>query len=519
MASRILGFARDTLVAASLGAGPLADAFVVAFRLPNLFRRLFAEGAFNSAFVPLYARKLESEGAAGAGQFAGQVFSGLLAILLAFSAVAMLFAPVLVSVLAPGYGDEAEKFDLTVELSIICFPYLTAVSLTALLSGILNAHRRFFVAAFAPVVLNVISVAALGGVMMAGLAQTRTAALVLCWSISAAGLAQLAMVARACARSPGAFRPGRPRWTGDMARLIRLGVPGAIAAGATQINIVIGTMIASTLAGANSYLYFADRIYQLPLGVVGVAVGVVLLPEVARQIRAGQNDQALHQQNRALEFAMVLTLPAAAALMLLAQPIVSVLFERGAFRPQDTAQTALALACFGAGLPAFVMAKVFGAGFFAREDTRTPMLYGLAAMAVNIIGSALTWWFAPASVHVGIAVSTSLGGWLTVVLSYRRLTGSGGWRGDASLKRRLPRIVAAALAMGALVHGLSLLALPYLTVGNSTLTRFGALALICGSGLIAYFLFCQLTGGIDLRQMRQQLRRRTDVGPSGPIEA
>lgn len=509
MASRVLGFARDTLIAACLGAGPLADAFVVAFRLPNLFRRLFAEGAFNSAFVPLYSRRLAEGGADGVARLAGEVFTALLLALISFSALAMVFAPALVALLAPGYRGEPTKFALTVELSRICFPYLTMVSLTAMLSGVLNAHRRFLVAASAPIVLNIVTVAALLAVLATGGALTTRAAHTLSWAVSAAGVLQFALLAVAVRASPGAFRPRWPRRGSDLPRLARLGLPGAIAAGATQINIVLGTMIASMQPGANSYLYFADRIYQLPLGVVGVAIGVVLLPEISRCLREGRLEHAAAQQNRAVAFAMMLTLPAAVALMVASRPIVAVLFERGAFTAGDTEATAMALACFGAGLPAFVLMKVFAAAQFAREDTTSPMLQGLAAMAVTIGGSLVAAGLAPGQVHVGVAAATSLGGWVAAGLAFRRLDRRGAWPRGSGLAWRLARLLGASLGMGvvlvALARGLAgPLAAP------ATAMRFAALAMLCLGGLVSYFALCHASGAVNLRDLATALRRRDD---------
>jgi putative peptidoglycan lipid II flippase len=484
--------------------------------LPNLFRRLFAEGAFNSAFVPMYARTLEGGGEEDARRFAALVFSGLTLVLVLFSAVAMIFAPWLVTLLAPGYLEDPVKFDLTVQLTLICFPYLAFVSLTAMLGGVLNAHRKFFLAALAPVALNLITVAALLLVSWLQLANTREAAVILCASVTVAGLAQVVMVGWGVWRSGWGFKLVRPRWTPDMARLVKLGLPGAIAGGVTQINIVIGTMIASTQASANSYLYFADRIYQLPLGVVGIAIGVVLLPEIARLVQAGRPEIANHQQNRSFEFAMALTLPASVALVVAAGPIIEVLFERGAFTANDTAQTAIVLAIFGFGLPSFVLIKVFSPGFFAREDTRTPMLFGFVSMAVNVVGSAATWWFAPESVHIGIAAATTLSGWVNAALLYVELRKRGHWTADAGVIRSLPRQIISALVMGALVAGLVMGLAPWLGAERGFLVKFAALGFVCAVGMAVFFGLGHLIGAFDLRQVRGQMRRRSGGASPAP---
>jgi putative peptidoglycan lipid II flippase len=336
MASRILGFVRDILIAAALGTGIVADAFFVAFRFPNLFRRLFGEGAFNAAFVPLFAKKLEGEGQPAAVSFAEEAMAGLLFVLLVVTAIAEIAMPWIMLVLAPGFVADHDKYDLAVTLTQIAFPYLTCMCIVALLSGVLNSLRRFTAAAAAPILLNVVLIAAITYAIWSGYARSPAAGWVLAVGVTIAGFVQLAALWIAVKRAGLSLKLRRPRWTPDMQRLVQLGVPGLLAGGITQINIVVGTIIASLQAGAVSYLYYADRLYQLPLGIVGVAIGVVLLPELARKLRAGDKVAAMDSQNRSLEFALLLTLPAAVALTVAAQPIISVLFERGAFGPTDT---------------------------------------------------------------------------------------------------------------------------------------------------------------------------------------
>ncbi|MEC9368420.1 MAG: murein biosynthesis integral membrane protein MurJ, partial [Pseudomonadota bacterium] len=301
MVSRLLGFARDILIAAALGTGPVADAFFVAFRFPNLFRRLFAEGAFNSAFVPLYARRLEGEGVGSAQRFAAEAQSVLLFALLLLTALAEIAMPWLMYVIAPGFSDSPEKFDLAILFTRIAFPYLTCMSLVALLSGLLNAHNRFALAAAAPILLNVVLIAVMTGVIWAGYGNTPEAGTALSWGVAAAGFVQLAALAM-WARKLGLGLPlRRPALTPGVRRLLALGIPGLIAGGITQVNILIGTMIASLQDQAVSWLYYADRVYQLPLGIIGIAIGVVLLPDLSRQLRAGEHEGALNAQNRSLE--------------------------------------------------------------------------------------------------------------------------------------------------------------------------------------------------------------------------
>ena len=504
LTSRLLGFVRETLIAAALGAGPVADAFYAAFRFPNLFRRLFAEGAFNAAFIPLFARTLEGEGEAEARRFAEDVLAALLLVLALLTAIVMIATPLIVTLIAPGFTRDAAKFDLTVELFRVMFPYLVCMSLTAMLAGVLNAYRRFFVAALAPTLLNVITVAALAAAIHLGLDGEAVGRL-LSWSVLVAGVAQLLTVVIAARFIGFTVRLRRPRLTPGVKRLLWLAAPAAAAGGITQINLFIGQIIASTKDGAIAVLQYADRVYQLPLGVVGVAIGVVLLPELARALRAGQHREAANTQNRALEFGLFLTLPAAVALAIIAGEIVRVLYERGAFSPETTASTANALAVFGLGLPAFVMIKVFTPGYFAREDTRTPMLFAGVSVAVNV-AVAITLF--PRIAEMGIATAEAIAGWTNAGLLFLFLSRRGHFSADAALKRTLPRLVLAAALMGAALYGGRILLAGAFRPATDLLTQTGALAaLILGGGLI-YLAAAQLSGAADVRKLARSLRRR-----------
>jgi len=315
MVSRVLGFVRDVLIANVLGASMIADAFFVAFKFPNFFRRLFAEGAFNAAFVPLFAGRLTTQGRAEAIRFAGEVAAVLGTILLVFILAAILAMPWLMVVIAPGFIDDPAKFMLTTELTRITFPYLMFMALVALMGGMLNSIERFAATAAAPIVLNIVLIAVLAAVRAGVLPSPGPA---LAWGVAAAGLGQLVWIALACKRAGILFTLPRPRLTPGVRRLLTLMFPALIGAGVVQINLVIDVILASTLAeGSVSYLYYADRVNQLPLGVVGVAVGIALLPLLVRQLRAGEYQAAQNSQNRAIEFALTLTLPAAAALIVI----------------------------------------------------------------------------------------------------------------------------------------------------------------------------------------------------------
>jgi len=505
MMSRVLGFVRDILIAAVLGTGPVADAFFVAFKFPNLFRRLFAEGAFNSAFVPLFAKRLEGEGAKSARQFAEEAFAVLLTVLLIFTALAQLAMPWLMYGIAPGFADTPEKFDMAVVFTQIAFPYLPFISLVALLSGVLNSLRKFAAAAFAPVLLNIILITTL----LFAAPFFEHAGLALVWGVSAAGLAQFAMLVWAAHRAGFMPRLRMPKMTPGVKRLIVLGIPGVIAGGIAQINLLIGTIIASLQDGAVSWLYYADRVYQLPLGVIGIAIGIVLLPDLARRLRADDEGGAMWSQNRAMEFSMLLTLPAAAALIAIPGPIIETLFERGAFDAADTLKTQMALAAFAVGLPAFVLIKVFSPGFFARENTVTPMRFAAAGIAVNITGSLILFYQIG---FVGIAIATSMAAWVNAGLLWGRLAANGHYEADDRLKKRLPMIVIASAAMGGLLWATATYAGPTAAAmmpNGWTAEALGILALgalVAGGGLV-YALLCQITGAATVADIRQALRR------------
>ncbi|MCC7425268.1 MAG: murein biosynthesis integral membrane protein MurJ [Alphaproteobacteria bacterium] len=501
MASRVLGFVRDILIASRLGAGPVADAFFVALKLPNFFRRLFGEGAFNAAFVPLFAGKLAAEGREAARAFAEQSLAALLSILAALTLAAILFMPALMRVLAPGFAADPAQFALTVELTRITFPYLMLVSLAALLSGVLNSLDRYAAAAGTPILFNLCLIAGLLWLTP----HVATGGHALAWGVAAAGIAQFAWLAAASARAGFALRLPAPRFSPELRLLLVRMAPGAVGAGVTQVNLMIDVIIASLLpSGSVSVLYYADRIAQLPLGVIGAAVGTALLPTLARQIRSGDGPAAADSQNRAIEFSLFLTLPAAAALLAIAGPIVAVLFERGAFGPEAAGATAAALMAYAVGLPAFVLIKALAPGFFARGDTATPVRIAIIAVVLNLLFNLSLAVYGPFA-HVGVAMSTMLAAWANVALLAWKLHALGGLGVDARLARRAPRMLAASAIMaGLLVGGAHLLA-PLL---DDRGVRWVALAGLVAGGGAAYGLAGQALGGFDLREVGRMLRRR-----------
>ncbi|AYC99434.1 murein biosynthesis integral membrane protein MurJ [Neorhizobium sp. NCHU2750] len=504
LGSRIFGFARETFMAAALGTGPMADVFYAAFRFPNLFRRLFAEGAFNAAFVPLFSKEIEANGVDGAKRFSEEVFGVLFSALLIITIVMELMMPWLVEwIIAPGFADDAEKTSLTIRMAAVMFPYLMCMSLTAMLSGMLNSLHHFFAAAVAPVFLNVVMI----GALFYGLyihADPRVIAWYLSWSVLVAGLLQMAVV-YAGVRYAGiniGFR--RPRMTPNVKRLLVLAVPAAVTGGITQINQIIGQAIASGKEGAIAALQYADRIYQLPLGVVGVAVGVVLLPELSRALKGGQVREAKNIQNRSIEFVLFLTLPAAAGLWILSDAIIRVLYERGAFTADNTAVVGGILAIYGLGLPGFVLIKALQPGFYAREDTKTPMRFTMLSVVVN---SGLAISLFPVLAERGIATAEATAGWINTILLFTTLT----WRGDLIWEWQLAKRAALLLVSTAVMAAVLVYALPHaapwLAPGAHLVEKVAALGVLIGIAMVVYFGVAFLIGGADLGMIRRNIKR------------
>jgi putative peptidoglycan lipid II flippase len=412
LVSRLTGFVRDVVMAAVLGAGPMADAFFVAFRLPNHFRAVFAEGAFAAAFVPAYARTLEEAGLPAAKLFADQIASALIAINLVLLGFALLFTPWVVSVLAPGFVDDPARFDLAVALTRITFPYLALVSIETLFAGVLNANNRFASAAGAPILLNLSIVATL---LLAPLFSDAGHAAA--WGVLLAGIAILLLVGGDAEAHGIGIRLRMPRLNEPTRRFLKALGPAIIGAGGVQLALFADTLIASFLpTGALSALYYADRINQLPIGVVGIAVGTVLLPEMARRLAAGDERGAASAQARGIQLALLLTIPCAVAAIVIPDLIMRALFARGAFTAADAAAAGATLAAYSIGLLPFVLMRSFTAPFYARGDTATPVKAALLAAAINI---ALKVVLMGPLAQVGLALATSAGAWINLsLLSY-----------------------------------------------------------------------------------------------------
>jgi putative peptidoglycan lipid II flippase len=498
--SRVFGFIRDILIANFLGASSVADAFFVAFRFPNLFRRLFAEGAFAAAFVPIFATSLENNGRDEALKFANQAFTVLAILLVLFVAFMEAVMPWVVVVLAPGFVGIEGKIKMATDYSRIAFPYLLFISLVSLQSGVLNSVHRFAAAAAAPVLLNLTFISA----MLVFTGNKTYTGLVLSWAVLVAGVVQFVWLTYHCRREGFPICFVRPRLSPKVRLLGQRILPVVFGASLYQINLLIGTILASlVMDGAVSYLYYADRVTQFPLGVVGVAVGTALLPTLSRQLAAKDYDAAMMSQNRGLELALLLTLPATVALIAMPEPLIRVLFGRGAFDVHAVSETSAALVAYATGLPAYVLIKVLTPSFFAREDTRTPVRIAVFAMLANIIMNLLfmRYWG-----HVGIAYASSLSAWANALALGVVLNRRGELFLDARLLRQSLRAFLASLGMGVALY-LYVHTYGYTLFGGSINQWIGVAVLVVG-GLALYVALVSLFGAAKLADILRLLKHR-----------
>ena len=505
LVSRILGLVRDGLFARFIGASFASDAFLVAFRLPNMFRALFAEGAFSSAFIPMFNKKVadkDGNGLPDGLRFAEEALAVLLPVLLVMTLLLEVFAwPVTFALSGKFNGVSPEQFAFAVELSRWQVPYLLFISLVSLMGGILNSLHKFWVNAAAPILLNLTLIVALLAFHSADPLET---ARVQSIAVSVSGLLQFLWLAWACKRNGVSLKLRRPRLSPEVKRLLKLTLPAAAGAGAVQINLVISTMLAASLLahGSVTYIYMADRLNQLPLGLIGIGLGTVLLPTISRQLGAGEETAAMETQNRGLELALLLTLPATVALVLCGEPIAAGLFGYGKFDAQDVHFTAQALAAFSIGLPSYILVKVLTPGFYARHDTRTPVRYATISMLVNL-GLNLVLIF-PLQ-HMGPPLATAIASTVNVWLLYRTLRKRGDFAPDARLKRRAWRLFLAALAMGVVLWATQGLVMPW--VHGHWTVRAAALALLVFSGALVYGIATFALGAFtrdDLKFLRRK---------------
>jgi len=507
LASRVLALVRDSLAARFVGAGFAADAFNgVAFRLPNMFRALFAEGAFSAAFIPMFNAKAAGDGGLPDGyRFAERALAVLLPVLILFTLLLLVVAWPLTMLLSGGFAKQNpthEQLAYAVTLSRITIPYLALISLASLLGGILNSIDRFWVNAAAPILLNI---AMIGGLLFFHGANDYETAQVQAISVTVGGVLQLAWLFFACRQAGVNLRLQRPRLDPDIRELLKRIIPAAAGAGASQINLLISTALAGWFltSGSITYIYYADRLNQLPLGLIGIGLGTVLLPTVSRLLAKGEDKIAMDTQNRGIELALFLTLPAAVAFIVAAEPIVRGLFQYGRFTMEDAQRCGWALSAFSIGLPSYVLVKVLTPGYYARGDTKTPVRYAIISIAFNIIGNII---LIPTLGHVGPPLATALSSTINVAMLYRTLKARGHFEADAQLKRRLPRLALAAIVMGAAVFAFERLLDPYLT--GRLIERYAALCVLVGTGVALYAIACFLTGAYRISDLKALIRRR-----------
>lgn len=500
LASRFLGFARDILTAAYLGAGPVADAFFVALKLPNFFRRITAEGAFSVSFVPLFARELEENGAEKARQFAQEAQAMMIAVLIPFTVIMILAMPWLIHVIAPGFADTPLRYDLAVELSRITFPYILFMSIAALLGGVMNSYNRFGAFAAAPMLFNLVVMAAL--IFLSPIVETGGHAMA--WGVLAAGVVQLLWMIYACRKIGTVIKLRRPGLSPRIKKLFKKMGPGIFGASVMQVNLLIDMILASLLpVGAISFLYYADRLYQLPLSVIGIAIGTALLPMLTRALRGKEAGSADKLFRQGIDVSLILSLPAAAAYISVGVSIMAVLFERGAFTQADSQAAAYALMAYALGLPAFVLSKVFAVAFFAREDTSTPVKIAIVCAIVNtLVAIAL---IGPLG-HVGIALATGIAAWINLALLVRALRAIKALPMTIAWKRCSKIIMAVAGMTLVLCLGDHFVMQGVLEQGQ--LARIFGLAAVLSAGAVVYGGLLYALGVVDAQMVKSLFPNR-----------
>ncbi len=500
LVSRILGFVRDILMAAVLGAGFITDCFVVAFKLPNFFRRLFAEGAFSASFVPIFSATLEKDGKEEAINFAEEAFACLAITLLLFVGLMELFTPALIYVMANGFVGNEAKFNLAVTLTRYTFPFILFVSLVSLLAGVLNSLGKFAETAATPIILNICLITALsfGATLMETPAHTLSIA------VSVAGVIQLIFLFRACYKAGFRIRIKMPKLTPRVKKLLIIMGPAALGAGVIQLNLLLDMIIATHLPDASmSYLYYADRLNQLPVGVIGVALGTVLLPFLSRSIASGDDKQVMRSQTQAIEMGLFFTIPAAVAFTIVPNDLIHVLLERSNFSAEATLQTSLTLTAYAAGLPAYVLAKVFVPGYFARGDTKTPLKFAIVALFVNVsLNLILMQYFA----HVGLAMATAISAWINVLLLAGGLIKKGHYKMEKTLIIRLSKYILCSIIMGIVVWSVQG-QVNYLIRG-SALQQISGILILVASGLISYIAATFLTKTVKKDELKALFSKR-----------
>ena len=490
--SRILGYVRDLLIAIFLGTSIFADAFFVAFRLPNTFRRLFAEGTFNAAFIPSYAAELTTS-KIEADNFAKNIFNLLFFILFLLVLVGEIFMPQLIFLIAPGFYNDPEKLKLAVDLSRITFPFLFFISLASFFGAILNSHNKFAAAAAAPIILNILLI---GSLFLSRLVNISDV-VVLSYAVSISGLLQLIILLFFVRKKFIPTLSIRIKINKKVIFFFRKLLPSIFSSGVTQINILVGTIIASFQTGAVSYLYYADRVYQINLAVAGIAVGTVMLPELSKHIKSKNIEETKNLQNRSLELCLFLSIPAAIALILASQQIITSLFGYGSFSNTSVANTAVALTFFAFGVPAFSILKIFSNFFFARNDTKTPFYLSLISVTLNIIISVI---FFSRYGFVIIPIATSISSWVNVLMHYHFIKKKNFHIFDSKFIYKFPRMLLSVVVMGIVLYLLLGFFSNKFDYNESWKSIY--LFIIVLISLISYFLISNFTGAFKFKDIK-----------------
>ena len=493
--SRIFGFIRDIFIAIFLGSGPVAEAFLIAFSLPNMFRSFFAEGALNLSFVPIFSKKLNNK--TEAKLFAENTLSYLMVILIVIIIVAQIFMPWLIYAMASGFYED-ERFNLTVTYAKITFPYIFFISVTALLCGVMNSLEKFAAAAAFPILLNLIFILS---IFLANYFDLDIG-LSLSWAVPIAGIFQMLLLWITASRMGFRLIPKFSKLTPDLRRLLRVAGPALFSGGVIQVNLLVGRQVASYYEGGVAWLSYADRIYQLPLGVVGIAIGIVLLPNLARKLANNDSIGSQNSFNRSLEFSLIIALPSATALIIMPDVIIAALFERGVFSSLDTLKTAAALTIYGIGLPAFIGQKIYQPIFYARENTRSPFYFALIAMAVNLtLAVSLAQTFG----YLASALGTTISSWTMLLL----LKSSSKKYGPATQIDRRNKKVIPKLVIASLIMGTSLLITNYLlnTTFIDVRNKYVILSIMMFIGGFSYTLIGQLIGAFSIKEVKGYFKK------------
>ena len=499
--SRIFGYLRDVVIASTFGSSGVSDAFFIALRLPNVFRRLFAEGAMNSAFVPIFSNLLKSQGREKALRFSCIVFSTLATILFGLVAFVEVLMPFVMSLIAPGFKSDPEKFQQAVDFGHLIFPYIFFISLAALCSSILNALNRFFAAAASPIILNFCAILA----VVAYVNDANKAGYALSFSIAVAGLIQFIWVFMACRQANVKLRLTKVEFTPEVKRLLRKMLPGIAGAGVYQINLLVSDIIASFFPMAVSYISYADRVNQFPLSIIGIALGTVLLPVFSRQVQKGQDSQAMYMQNRALQFSFMLTFPATMALYTISLPIIITLFQHNNFTHDMSLNVAKVMGIFALALPANVMIKIFSANFFSRGDTLTPVKAAITSLVTNVVlNLILSRYFS----YFGIAAGNVMASWVNGLLLAYWLRKEGNLVIDTRLKQTMPRLLVCSLGMGWILYQGAEILLPYF--GNILSKTVLSLFVLISSGLISYFILIKITKSFTYSEFKEAMNKASE---------